>query len=132
LRQRIPEPTRQLLAAGSMPHHLALTVAAYLTCVAPLDGFDPGPHARAMRDPARDELAALAATCTDGTDLVRQVIGHRQLLGRELSSAEPFIARTGEFVDILHRSGPRAASGEAAGEGGVQPLRGSSPDGAQR
>ena len=127
LRQRIPEPARQLLAAGSMPHHLALTVAAYLTCVAPLDGFDPGPHAAAMRDPARDELAALAARSADGTDLARHAIEDRHLLGHELSSAEAFIIRTGEFVDILHRSGPRAAAAEAAGDGGVQPFPGSSP-----
>jgi fructuronate reductase len=116
LRQRISEPARQLLAAGSMPHHLALTVAAYLTCMAPLDGFDPGPHARAMQDPVRNELAALAATSSDGIDLARHAIADRHLLGRELTSAEAFIARTGEFVDILHRSGPRAAAGEAAGD----------------
>jgi fructuronate reductase len=115
LRQRIPEPARQLLAAGSVPHHLALTVAAYLTCMAPLDGFDPGPHAGAMQDPVRDELAALAATSSDGIDLARHAIADRHLLGGELTSAEAFIARTGEFVDILHRSGPRAAAGEAAG-----------------
>jgi fructuronate reductase len=124
LRQRIPEPARQLLAAGSMPHHLALTVAAYLTCLAPLDGFDPGPHARAMQDPAREELAALAATSSDGIDLARHAVGDRHLLGGELASAEAFIARTGEFVDILRRSGPRAAAAEAAGEGGVAPLPG--------
>jgi len=115
LRQRIPEPAKQRLAAGSMPHHLALTVAAYLTCVAPLDGFDPGPHARAMQDPVRGELATLAATSADGTELARHAIADRELLGRELSSAEEFIARTGEFVDIIRRSGPRAAAGEAAG-----------------
>ena len=92
--------------------------------MAPLDGFDPGPHARAMKDPARAELAALAATSSDGIDLARHAIGERHLLGGDLVSAEAFIARTGEFVDILHRSGPRAAAAEAAGEGGVQPLPG--------
>jgi fructuronate reductase len=115
-----------------MPHHLALTVAAYLTCVAPLGGFDPGPHAGAMQDPARQGLAELATTSADGTDLARHALGKRELLGRELSSAEAFIARTGEFVDILHRWGPRAAAAEAAGEGGVQPLPRSSPGDAQR
>ena len=45
-------------AAGRMPHHLALTVAAYLCCLAPPAGFDPGPHAAAMADPARARLAA--------------------------------------------------------------------------
>ena len=115
-----------------MPHHLALTVAAYLTCMAPLDGFDPGPQARAMQDPLRSELAALAATSGDGIHLARHAIGNRHLLGRELASAEAFIARTGEFVDILHRSGPRAAAKEAAGDGGTPPPRASSPDDVQR
>ena len=41
-----------------MPHHLALTVAAYLCCLAPPPGFDPGPHAAAMVDPARAGLVA--------------------------------------------------------------------------
>jgi fructuronate reductase len=119
LRQRIPEPALHLLAAGGMPHHLALTAAAYLTCLAPLDGFDPGPHARAMRDPARPELAGLARNSADGGDLARHAVGDHELLGRELSQAEGFIARTGEFVDILHRWGPRAAAAEAAVEPGV-------------
>jgi len=117
LRQRIPGPALHLLAAGGMPHHLALTVAAHLTCLAPLDGFDPGPHARAMRDPARPELAALARNSAGGGDLARRAVGDLELLGRELSQAKGFIARTGELVDILHRWGPRAAAAEAAGEG---------------
>jgi fructuronate reductase len=132
LRQRIPGPALHLLATGMMPSHLALAVAAYLTCLAPLDGFDPGPHAREMRDPARGELAALARRSADGTDLARQAVGDRELLGRELSQEEAFIARTGELVDVLHRWGPRAAAEEAAGEGGVQPLPGSSPGEARR
>jgi fructuronate reductase len=131
LRQRIPEPAGQLLAAGRMPHHLALTVAAYLTCLAPLDGFDPGPHAAAMRDPARAELAQLAAVSTGGVDLARRALGDRQLLGQELSRSAEFISRTGELVDVLRRHGPRAAADEAAdGTAGVPTP--SSPAGAVR
>jgi fructuronate reductase len=85
-----------------------------------------------MQDPLRPELAALAATSGDGTDLARHAIADRHLLGGELAAAEEFIARTGEFVDILHRSGPRAAAKEAAGDGGAPPPPASSPDHVRR
>ena len=58
LGQRVPEPALLQLRAGRLPHHLALTVAAYLCCLAPPPGFDPGPHAAAMADPARAGLVA--------------------------------------------------------------------------
>jgi fructuronate reductase len=131
LRQRVSAPALQLLAAGRMPHHLALTAAAYLTCLAPMEGFDPGPHARAMRDPARAELAQLAAVSSGGVDLARRALGDRQLLGQELSRSAEFISRTGELVDVLHRHGPRAAAQEAAdGTGSVSTTL--SPPGAVR
>ena len=53
LRQRIPLPALQMLDDGRMPQLLALTTAAYLSCIAPLAGFDPGTQAHAMEDPAR-------------------------------------------------------------------------------
>ena len=61
LGQRVPEPALLQLRRGRMPHHLALTVAAYLCCLAPPAGFDPGPHADAMVDPARAGLVGDAA-----------------------------------------------------------------------
>ena len=61
LGQRVPEPALLQLRAGRLPHHLALTVAAYLCCLAPPPGFDPGPHAAAMVDPARAGLVGDAA-----------------------------------------------------------------------
>ena len=57
LRQRIPEPAMLAIRNGGMPHLIALTVAGYLSCLAPLPGFDPGPHAAAMTDGARERLA---------------------------------------------------------------------------
>ena len=41
LAQRIPEPALLHLNNGRMPHHLALTLAAYLTCLAPPAGSTP-------------------------------------------------------------------------------------------
>ncbi|MDQ0212455.1 mannitol dehydrogenase family protein [Arthrobacter bambusae] len=113
LRQRIPLPALQMLDDGGMPQLLALTTAAYLACIAPLPGFDPGPQAHAMEDPARAMLAGLAAGSRSGHDLARKVIGDHHLLGEELAEREAFILRTGEFIDIIHTAGPLAAITEA-------------------
>lgn len=114
LRQRIPEPAMHLLAAGRMPHHLALTVAAYLTCVAPLKGFDPGADAALMSDPARELLRSLADGSSSGRQLARRALGDQHLLGHELAECTTFIDRVGDFIDVLHTDGPRAAAREAA------------------
>ncbi|TKJ99870.1 fructuronate reductase [Plantibacter flavus] len=109
LRQRIPEPALRLLEAGSVPHLIALTVAAYLSCIAPMPGFDPGPHARAMVDPAREELARLAGTSTDGRHLAHRVIAELHLFGQDLAEQPTFISRVGELIDTIRRHGVDAA-----------------------
>ncbi|MFC9351672.1 mannitol dehydrogenase family protein [Arthrobacter sp. NPDC057013] len=113
LRQRIPLPALQILDDGRMPQLLALTTAAYLACIAPLPGFDPGPQAHAMDDPARGLLAGLASASRSGADLAQKVLGDHHLLGEELAERDDFILRTGDFIDILHSAGPRAAIAEA-------------------
>ncbi|WAH97128.1 mannitol dehydrogenase family protein [Arthrobacter sp. MMS18-M83] len=115
LRQRIPIPALEMLDAGAMPHYLALTTAAYLSCIAPLQGFDPGNHANEMQDPARETLQKLAAASTSGRDLAAKVLGEHHLLGDELAVREDFIDRTGELIDIIHGQGPLAAA-QAASE----------------
>lgn len=113
LRQRIPLPALQLLDGGRMPQLLSLTTAAYLTCIAPLDGFDPGPQAQAMQDPARELLSRLAASSSTGTELARSVLRDHHLLGEQLAARDDFIQRTGEFIDIIHRHGASAAITDA-------------------
>ncbi len=113
LRQRIPLPALQMLDDGGMPQLLALTTAAYLTCIAPLNGFDPGPQAAAMEDPARELLATLAAQSRSGQQLAERVLAGHHLLGDELAGRTDFIKRTGELIDTLHAHGPGAAITEA-------------------
>ncbi|MFK0403391.1 mannitol dehydrogenase family protein [Microbacterium sp. NPDC090225] len=113
LRQRIPEPALLALGQGRMPHLIALTVAGYLSCHAPLGGFDPGAHAAAMTDPARERLAGLAAGARDGVDLARRVIMDHRLFGSELAHQDAFAARVGELVDTIRRAGVDAAITDA-------------------
>ena len=113
LRQRIPEPAMLALDDGRMPHLIALTVAGYLCCLAPLPGFDPGAHAASMTDPARARLAALSASARDGGELARRVIGERQLFGTDLAHQDAFMVRVGALVDTIHRHGVDAAISDA-------------------
>ncbi|MGP3991302.1 mannitol dehydrogenase family protein [Streptomyces sp. 3N207] len=114
LRQRIPDPALLHLRAGRMPHHLALTLAAYLCCLAPSAGFDPGEHAAAMADPARERLSTLRARTSDGPSFATAVLDDG-LLGDELPEHAHFAARVGAFIDLIHTRGPRTAAAEATG-----------------
>jgi len=109
LRQRIPEPALRLLDRGGMPHLIALTVAAYLSCVAPRPGSAPGPFAAAMKDGARDRLAALAGSARTGADLAEASIVDLQLFGEDLADRPAFTERVGELVDTIARDGVQAA-----------------------
>ncbi|PYI65514.1 fructuronate reductase [Arthrobacter livingstonensis] len=118
LGQRIPRPALELLASGSLPQHLALTVAAYISCISPLAGFDPGPEAATMEDPARQLLTGLAAESGSGRQLARKILGTHHLLGEKLGGQDDFINRTGDLIDIIHRHGPEAAARDALAAGG--------------
>lgn len=109
LAQRIPGPAAEHLATGRMPHHLALTAAAWLACVAPSPGFDPGPHAAAMAEPARERLAATASG-----PVAAHVRAALDLLGDPLPAA--FAERVVELFGVVVRHGVEAAVAEAAGE----------------
>lgn len=113
LGQRIPQPVASALDSGRMPHMIALTTAGYLACMAPLSGFDPGPHAAAMTDSARERLAVLAATSRDGRDLAHRAIAGLHLFGQDLAERTPFIDRVGELLDTIVRYGVDAAIGES-------------------
>jgi fructuronate reductase len=112
LPQRVPKPALRLLNQGVMPEHLALTVAAWLCCVVPMPGFDPGPHARAMVDPARDRLGSVAADARNPEDLVRAVV--TQVFSTELAQSNDFVKRIAEYVAVITTDGVRAAARLAA------------------
>ncbi|WP_285114340.1 mannitol dehydrogenase family protein [Leifsonia sp. fls2-241-R2A-40a] len=109
LRQRIPGPALRLLDRGEMPHLIALTVAAYLSCIAPRPGFDPGPFASAMTDGARDRLAALAGSARTGADLAEASIVDLRFFGEDLADRPAFTERVGDLVDTIAGDGVPAA-----------------------
>ncbi|MDN4616339.1 mannitol dehydrogenase family protein [Leifsonia sp. F6_8S_P_1B] len=113
LRQRIPEPALRLLDRGETPHLIALTVAAYLSCIAPRPGFDPGPFAAAMKDAARERLLAVAGSARTGADIAELSIADLQLFGGELADRPAFIERVGELVDTIAHDGVPAAIAES-------------------
>ncbi|MBN0038582.1 mannitol dehydrogenase family protein [Cellulosimicrobium cellulans] len=119
LPQRVPVPAVRALREGRVPEHLALTVAAWLCCVAPIDGFEPGPHAAAMTDPARARLAELARTTRSTDALVDAVLGRGGLLGDEIAAHPAFAQRVAAHVRTIVAHGVRAAAAGAARAAGA-------------
>jgi fructuronate reductase len=113
LPQRITEPVLHHRAAGVVPEHICLTVAAYLACLAPLPGFDPGPEARAMVDPARERLSALAARSTSAANLVSAVLHEGDIFAPSLGEDSAFADRIAHHLQTIVTAGVRAAAAEA-------------------
>ncbi len=110
LPQRITEPAIELVKKGQVPEFLALTVAAWLACIAPLNGFDPGPHARAMKDPAQPRLQEFTARSTNGTELVSLLFSEGNIFAPELAKLNGFTARIAEYLDQILASGIQSAA----------------------
>ncbi|WP_456286039.1 mannitol dehydrogenase family protein [Microbacterium sp. JZ70] len=113
LRQRIPAPAVLALEGGTVPHLIALTVAAYLACLAPMPHFDPGSQAHAMKDGARARLAAVAADARGAREVARRAIGDLHLFGGELAEHDEFIERVGELLHTITEHGAAAAIRDA-------------------
>lgn len=117
LGQRIPGPVAQAFERGEFPHLIALTVAAYLACIAPPAGFDPGPHAAAMTDPARERLTAVATR--GGRDLAARAIVELQLFGEDLAHRTAFVDRVGDLLDTIVERGIDGAIAESLSASGT-------------
>ena len=112
LLERVPEPALRLLDKGILPQHLALTVAAWICCVAPPTGFAPGPVADAMQDGARERLAEVTA----GTNSVRAHVRAVMIGGffpDDLTTHTEFTDRIADYAELIVTDGVRAAAAEA-------------------
>ena len=116
LPQRITEPVLFYAARGEVPQRLALLVAAWLACLAPIKGFDPGPDAAAMLDPARPVLDDLASQATSARHLVELLFTESHIFSPKLAEYTPYLDRVGELLDIIVDQDVRAAA-EAAARG---------------
>jgi fructuronate reductase len=114
LPQRITEPVQHHIARGVMPEYICLTVAGFIACIAPPNGYEPGPFARAMVDPAKDRLAALARTCSTAKELAWAVFEQGDIFSPVLASQPGFVERVSEYLDLIVSSGIRTAAAEAA------------------
>jgi fructuronate reductase len=108
LAQRVPEPVRWHAERGSVPGALALLVAAFLAGAARPELVDEARAGR-PREPAADRLRELGRACPDGAGLARAVLVDDALLGAGLAGQAAFVARVGELLDVLTRSGTEAA-----------------------
>ena len=112
LLQRIPEPALIALRAGRVPHLLALTVAAWICTVAPPTGFDAGPYAAEVREPARQRLAEVTRAAADPRAHAIAVL-RNGFLPDDLTAHTVFTDRVAELVVAITQDGVRAAAREA-------------------
>jgi fructuronate reductase len=113
LLQRIPEPALMALRGGRVPHLLALTVAGWIATVAPPSGFDPGPYAAEVREPARDRLSQATLGASGVRDHALAVL-RGGFLPDDLVAHAAFRDRVADLVTTIVHGGIRAAAGEAA------------------
>ena len=109
LLQRVPDPALRMLNLGQMPQQLALMVAGWIACIAPPAGFDPGPVAAEMIEPAKERIAAVTA----GAGSVRahvEAIVRGGFFPEALAERDEFVARVADFVQIITSHGVRDAA----------------------
>jgi fructuronate reductase len=101
-----------MLEGGSVPHLLALTVAGWICCVCPPAGFDPGPIAAAMVEPARERLARATAGAPDLRSHVEAIL-RGGFFPAELAAHDEFTRRVADLVETVVRAGVADAAVEA-------------------
>lgn len=110
--QRVPEPALQILAAGRMPHQLALVLAAWICATSDVPGFDAGSTCAEMNEPARARMTSAARGARSPEEHARAVL-RAGLFPAELAEHDAFAARVAELAGIVVRSGVRAAAADA-------------------
>lgn len=84
LHQRLLDPARRLLAAGTDPHWTGLAVAAWMCHVA------RAVEAGTLDDPLANRLAAVVAAAVGPTGLVDGLLGVREVFGEDLPASATF------------------------------------------
>ena len=109
LPQRITQPVLMRTKAGKSIDFIALTVAAWLACVSPLNGFDPGTQAKAMKDPALARLLEFAAQSNSPAELVTKVFTEGNIFSPDLAKADGFLDLVSEYLEHIPTHGITSA-----------------------
>lgn len=112
LAQRIPDAVEHAREHGRLPHLLALTVAAWIAAAVPPAGFDPGPVAAEMDDPALPQIRAQIPARVTVAEHVRATLASA-CLTTSLAEHRVFVERVAELVGVLVAHGTRAAVHDA-------------------
>lgn len=109
---RITDAVRHHLDHGTAPRLLALTVAAYIACLAIPGGYDSAALGT-VRDPAGPRLAELGARAGDLRRLVSAVFTEAAIFPPELAERPAFTDAVAELLAALTRRGVTAAVDQA-------------------
>jgi fructuronate reductase len=91
----------------------ALVLAAWLACMAPPIGFEPGSIARAMKDPALEYLALLSAGGQPPAEIVERLFADGKIFSRELNTLTELKNQTTAFLEQIIKSGIEVTVQEA-------------------
>jgi len=109
LPQRITVPALESYVRGEEPKILALTVAAWLMCISEFDGFERGPYAEQMKDPARLKIIEIAKSSADVATLVTRFFAESGVFSNALSDNASFVQLTSRYTEIIMSQGIAAA-----------------------
>jgi len=109
LPQRITVPALESYVRGEEPKILALTVAAWLMCISEFNGFERGPYAKQMKDPARLKIIEIAKSSADVSTLVTRFFSESGVFSIELSDNASFVQLTTRCTEIIMSQGIAAA-----------------------
>jgi len=104
---RISAAVLRHTARGSVPRGLALTVAAYIRCLATPGAYDAA-GLGAIADPQRERLEDLGAQARDSRELVEAVF-ELGIFAPAVAEASAFVAAVAELHAVLVAHGHRAA-----------------------
>lgn len=99
--------------AGSATPLTALILAAWLACVAPPRGFEPGPIARAMKDPALGYLGELSAAGQTPEQVVESLFSEGRIFTKELNTLSRLKKDVTHFFEKIQSDGIESATLDA-------------------
>jgi fructuronate reductase len=114
LPMRITGPVGWHARHRRVPRYVALTVAAYIQCLAIPGSYDHAALGQ-LRDPAAGRLAVLGMRNPGGARLAKAVFATSGVFTPELGEQAAFVAAVGELLDVLGSHGVAAAIAAAQG-----------------